>query len=491
MLLKQSQSGFAVLLLLVLIMGLASFGLSDLLSASVKQKNLQNRAKNLKVLLEAKEALLSFTVKYAVTGNLDDMGQLPCPDVSGAINQEGSSDPGCGGQGVNTIGYFPFKTLGKGKIEDSSSECLWYIVSGDYKNGNTPAEMLNWNSVGYLNLVDEDENLNHGNSIDDYPIAFIISPGATISQNRNSVASLPGCHSNYAISSYLEGGPNINYLVDMPITADTVWEILSGSESSRLGNANYNDQVVAIYKDEVWDRIRKMGDLSFDNSALIPAATTVELLTKSLAECIAAIGNADLLRRLPYPAPLLLADYRLNANYDDDPAINYGRFPQVSNSFPITNNLVYDDTLAQSDCEASGVTPYDESFWKNWKDHFYYVVSKDFDAATVAPLGATKCNIASECFTIDGKPNKVSAMVVFAGPAQAGQNRVWWWDDSTSTVTIDNKQNQNSYLEGDNQVPYTGLVQDYNLATSPTDYSYCIEYDNTLFTLSAIKCSDL
>ncbi|MCP4076562.1 MAG: hypothetical protein GY744_10285 [Gammaproteobacteria bacterium] len=511
---KQEQSGLALLLFMVVMIGFIIAGFSGFLASSVSQLNEQKKLKNMKALLEAKEALLSYAVDYTVRdigpgggadGNVDlyRMGKLPCPDANSAINSEGGQDATCGLTGVNSYGYFPFKTLGRGKIEDASGECLWYVVSGDYKNN--PNNMVNRDSLGYLKLVDENDNLKHNASIDNFPIAFIISPGSTIDQDRLPNAALPDCRANYSLAEYLEDGPNINYSTDLPATTDTLWTFLTTSAAVSNSNENYNDQVIAIYRDEFWERINALNDFSFDNSAGVgTAVSTVERLTQSLAVCLASYGNADANRRLPNPAPLQLTDYRVNSNYDDDDPVlpippnplptRYGRFPQVINYVAVppivtTNNFVL-NSAGDSYCELATGTSYDEFFWKNWKDHFYYVVSEDFDSISATAPDASKCTV-NNCFTIDSKLNKVAAMVIYAGPVEPGKSRVWWWDDATSSVLIDDKQDQTNYLENDNQVVYTGAVQDYVMATSPNDYSYCVEYDNVTFTLSAVKCADL
>jgi hypothetical protein len=495
---KQSkrQAGFALLMMMVVLIGMVSLGLSNILGSSVKHRDERNKTENIRVLLEAKEALLSYAVNYAVKNDMGKMGRLPCPDKTSA-GTEGNQDPNCGAAGENTFGLFPFKSLGKGKLEDASNECLWYVVSGDYKE-NPPSELLNWDAVGYLNLVDEDGFLKHGASANGFPIAFIISPGATINQARSKDASFPECKASNNIVNYLEGGPNIDYATDLPPTADTLWEILTTPESASLGNVNYNDQVVAVYRDELWDRVKLLGDLSFNNEAGVEAVSKIELLTKSLAECIAAYGNeaSNVNGQLPYPAPVDLDptnvdqdEYRNEDNYDDSKAIRYGRFPQdLDDSFKNETNFVYGAT---SYCEGNVITLFDEDLWNNWKDHFFYIVSEDFDSSSVLPKNAKKCDLrlgSTRCITIDGKINKVAAMVVFAGEAEVEQDRIWWWDDATGTTNIDNKANKNNYLEGVNQTIYASGVQDYS---TTSDYSYCIEYDNATFQLAAIKCSNL
>ncbi len=487
---KQQQSGFALLLFMVVMIGFITAGVSGLLSSSVKQKNEQAKVKTQQALLKAKEALLSYAVDYKIQNDLDQMGKLPCPDVTN-IGTEGNQDPNCGVTSVNSVGLFPYKSLGLGKVEDANGECLWYIVSGDYKNSPS-AEMLNRDSVGYLNVVDENGNLKHGASKDEYPVALIISPGKALAgQDRSPDVELPECHANFDVTNYLEGGVNIDYSTDHPATADTLWQFLDTSESAYLENADHNDQVIAIYRRELWDRVEALNDLVFDNSSGVAPASPIENLTKSLAECIAAYGNTVAQRRIPYPAPLDLIEYRVNNNYDDVPT-NYGRFPQVLDTSAIPhNNFVLDTSAAQSYCESAGVTIYDELLWKNWKDHFFYWVSEDFDTSSAVPFG-NKCTGAGPsagCITVDGNMNKIAAVILFSGKALSSQSRIWWWDSASSSEDIDDKSDQNNYLEGGAATVYGGSTQNYNLTATDSDYAYCVEYSGS--TLSAIKCADL
>jgi type II secretory pathway pseudopilin PulG len=498
---KHRQSGFALLLFMVVMIGFITAGVSGFLSSSVKQKNEQAKIKTQQALLKAKEALLSYALDYRVEdkgppsgvpdGKVDfyRMGRLPCPDA-GSAGTEGNQDPGCGAQGVNAIGLLPFKSVGLGKIEDASGECLWYVVSGDYKN-SVSAEMLNRDSVGYLNVVDENGNLRHGANEDEFPIALIISPGGALDgQDRTPDAALPECKANFTVSNYLEGGVNIDYTTDHPATADTLWRFLTTSESAYLDNSDHNDQVIAIYPHELWDRISAMKDLEADNSAGVAPSSPIENLTKSLAECIAAYGNADAQRRLPYPAPLNLIDYRNNANYDDVPT-NYGRFPQVVDSSIVNHAKFVLDTSGSSYCEGVVTTAYDELLWKNWKDHFFYWVSKDFDPATPTNADSNKCTAANGCFTVDSKVDKVAAMVVYARNVEIGRDRIWSWDGVAGVLDVDDKRFPVNYLEGGNQIPYTGTGATQNYDSNQSDYTWCIEYDNSSFLLSVVKCRDL
>lgn len=507
MLIQRSQSGLALLIFVVILLGSSLVLLSGSLIQGISQQEVNKKKVNIDNLKEAKEALLSYSLKYRIDNKVDEMGILPCPDVKDvsaiASDVEGISDGACGTKGVNTVGYFPYKTIGIGKAVDAYQECLWYVVSGNYKN--EPYGLLNRDSNGYLNLVDENGLFQHGTNPDDYPLALIISPGKNIDQDRDEVTDLRNCKANYNIDEYLEfftAGAQKKYSTELANTSDTDWEVLQPSASSLLESVGYNDQVIALYRDEFWDVIQRNGDLDFDTTALIPPSTAIENLTRSLAECIAAYGNngANIAKLLPYPSPVdinvtntLQDEYSNSNNYDDDATILQGRFPQnVNSSLWNDSNFVSNNGPGTSYCEPPRIaTAYDEDFWENWKDHFFLVVSDDFQSNSVVTAGA-KCSGAGAsvgCITVDNKVNdRVAAMVIYSGHAEAGVDRNWHWDSVNNVANIDNKSLVSNYLEGDNSITYAGAFKNINLVT--TDYAYCVEYDAT-FILNVIKCADL
>lgn len=99
----------------------------------------------------AREALLGFAANYRNKEHPNaDFGYLPCPDLDG----DGSSET-CGGQGQLSVGRLPYLTLNLPDLRDGSGECLWYAVSGAFKN-NPKADAVNWDSTGSFRLLDSD-----------------------------------------------------------------------------------------------------------------------------------------------------------------------------------------------------------------------------------------------------------------------------------------------------------------------------------------------
>jgi hypothetical protein len=506
----QRNSGFALLMLLVVLLGMTTLAFSNILSNSVRQKADKKQDKNREALIEAKEALLAFSVDFLRTNSLDAMGRLPCPDATSS-NSQGAQDTNCGSRGVNAVGYLPYRTLGLSKIEDGSGTCLWYAVSGTYKN-DEPYELVNRDTPGYLALENENGFLLHGDSEDDYPVALIISPGENLGGDRSIDASFADsveCKGSYIVAAYLEGGGNIDITDDHPQDPHALWPFLSVSNAVELEGEAYNDRVIAIYRNEIWDRVDKLNQLDFNNSAGVAPASSIEKLTESIAECIVAYGNENADRMLALAAPVDLnsandddEEYREEDNYNNVAGVHHGRIAQNLDAAtsPESKDNFFFKAIGESFCSskfAGGSAPaappvqdYDQDFWSNWKDHFFYMVSEDFDHTTATPL-TNRC--ASNCISIDpgdGTAEDVAAVILFAGKAEPGISRMWWWDEDDGNAPVDQKANIANYLEGDfGTAEYTGGDAVYTLTA--TDYAYCVVYDNGTNTFSATKCADL
>jgi len=176
------QSGVTLILFLVfLVLGLSAFVLSKLKKPT--DWMLENQAQTAKVLRQAKEALIGFAMTYAETHPGQPQGYLPCPDHDG----DGSAST-CGDQGHSVIGRFPWKTMGLPPLRDGSGECLWYAVSGTYKNNFK--QVLTSNDDGLFIVRNTNEYMITGDGVvseDDLPldidtevhqtIAIIFAPG--------------------------------------------------------------------------------------------------------------------------------------------------------------------------------------------------------------------------------------------------------------------------------------------------------------------------
>ncbi|KAF7598781.1 MAG: hypothetical protein CGU29_10670 [Candidatus Dactylopiibacterium carminicum] len=125
------------------------------------------------VLQEAREALMAYA---ALEDN--SPGSLPCPDQ----NNDGWAESGIGTNPCNAphIGRLPWKTLGLGRLQDATGECLWYALSPDFRNtlqtstrGQTQAR-LNPETPGAI--IHADTSV----------VAVLLAPGRPLSHQQRS-----------------------------------------------------------------------------------------------------------------------------------------------------------------------------------------------------------------------------------------------------------------------------------------------------------------
>ena len=154
---KKKQAGIA---LLVFIIALAlTISLYYFSSISLVDIQVDNVEKTHAALKQAKEALISYAIMHADkmgSGDPGEFGYLPCPYVSNA--NEGAQDLNCKARNINVIGYLPWNSLDSDIYRDSSGNCLWYAVSGSYKN-SPDSLLINEDTNGLFQVVDESANI--------------------------------------------------------------------------------------------------------------------------------------------------------------------------------------------------------------------------------------------------------------------------------------------------------------------------------------------
>ena len=203
------QSGITLILFLVLlVLGLSAFVLSKIKNRT--DWMLENQAQTARVLRQAKEALIGFAATYAETHPGQPQGYLPCPDHDG----DGSAST-CGTKGHSVIGRFPWKTMGLPPLRDGSGECLWYAVSGTYKDN--PKQPLTSNADGLFIVKNTNEDMITGGkiiskddlldtSIDtaiDQAIAVIFAPGKPL-KNQTRATTNTECGDGTSPDNYLD-----------------------------------------------------------------------------------------------------------------------------------------------------------------------------------------------------------------------------------------------------------------------------------------------
>ncbi|HUW25480.1 MAG TPA: hypothetical protein VMW07_03020 [Gallionella sp.] len=259
---KADQRGAVLLLMLIIVV----LGVTAALVGSLSTTALKNarQEKTAAALAQAKEALIGYAITYGdnhpvdLTKPREPHGYLPCPDpngTAGGSNPEGSSET-CGDAETNTLGRLPWRTLGLPITRDGTGECLWYAVSGTYKNNPKTASTMNWDNTGKLKVYSAD-----GNEISpDEIIAVVIAPGPVSTTNNpvqdRSGTSAPICGGNYNPAAYLDNDTlhNIN---NANITTEKF--ILPHEHRDANGNVtvSVNDQFVYITRQDIWTAIQR------------------------------------------------------------------------------------------------------------------------------------------------------------------------------------------------------------------------------------------
>jgi hypothetical protein len=453
-------------MLIILVLGIAATLVSSMNSAALRN---ERQARTAAALAQAKDALIGYAITYGDTHAGEVHGYLPCPDIDGS-NGEGTSKSPCGAKNTSSIGRLPWRTLDIPALRDGDGECLWYAVSGTYKN-NPKTDLMNWDTNGQLQAYAADGATrldSDGNQV----VAVIFAPGATLNGQARSDGSST-CGSNYNPSAYLDR--------DAAHGIDNA-DIAAGKFVQGKAGGDVNDQMVFITRQELWAAVQKRADFT----------DTLQQLTKRVAECLASYGlNNDALlvtdpnknKSLPRPAPLILTNYGNNSNYNDSStAIYFGRIPNtVNDSNGLTSNTMTGNLLmpplvggnpavnglnCPRENNAAALTELERLYpwWENWKDHLFYALSLEHAPANqpTIPCG--------NCVTVNGS-GSYAAVVMLAGSGLSGQVRASAATDAQRGVIA-------NYLEGRNATNPANGGTDYQNETASAAFNdalYCID----------------
>ncbi|MCK4674911.1 MAG: hypothetical protein KAT61_03280 [Gammaproteobacteria bacterium] len=396
---KKQQHGLALLVLVIMLaLTFTAYYFSSISVIEIQADNIQNSRKNLR---HAKQALIGYALSNWRTANgAGKLGKLPCPDYKSTL-EDGEQDGNCGNAYANGIGYLPWRTLGIDVPKDSSGSCLLYAVSPAYKT--SPAAALNPESYGQLKTVDSAGNPQQGTIPDERLVAVIIAPGNVLpGQTRLNDPNIK-CGSYYSndivdlVNAYMDDD-GITDNTDIVSSPDnTIDEFVHKYSESETLATILNDRLITISYDEIWVPLLK--DLERDNFFDTKMRNLTEALAKCLAEYATYNDTTKGKKSLPWPAALDLNEYRNSYSYDDnadDTKGHAGRLPyQVLNSnATIGNDLTepsapYAGFMEYSLCNNLNVggttidlTDKDGEYWNlwsNWKEYFFYVLSKSYN----------------------------------------------------------------------------------------------------------------
>lgn len=274
-----ARQGGAALLVIFLIILLAGMGMffSKLNSAQPATRDQQTAA----ALAQARDALIGYAASYADTHPGQVFGFLPCPD----INNDGSAET-CDQMNLTVVGRLPWKTLDLPDLRDADGECLWYAVSGSFKN-NPPPGLLNWDSAGKLRVVDaaSGQTLVAADDLagnDGGAAAVIFAPGAPLAGQERPGGSQT-CSGTTAnnYGAYVDSGS---------FPASGVATVRQG----RRGDATANDQLLWITPREIFTRIRQRGSDDFRvQTNYFLGLLGARLTTPSLASPVSAVTQGS------------------------------------------------------------------------------------------------------------------------------------------------------------------------------------------------------
>ena len=471
-----------------------TYFISQLSVTNIKQKQIESSAKSLQ---RAKQALIAYAASRGDTMDPTPqpgrLGYLPCPANN---NGEGNSEGVCDAANQASLGWFPWRSLGLPPLRDESGACLLYAVSGSYKY-NPEADMLNDDSYGMFQVVDETLAVVEGINPEDRAVAVVIAPGKVLpGQDRNYTAGTQCGDDIDNFDAYLDTFAAIDNS-DVTAAADQIDQFISATiQSASEDAANpHNDRLMTITRNDIWQAVMQRKD--FDASVVTGESKT-RRVAEALAQCLVQYGNDNNNRRLPFPAPVDLAgaDYRDAQNYNDAPVIagnfHFGRFPYVVNDADavipgtIIPTILFDKDFtappagvtscnnlpiqypAGANADLRSLTSEDRIFWENRKDHFFYAVSDSYRPNNV-PAAAPVAPRCGTCISVDS--TDYAAVVIYSGSKQPGQVR-----DApiAPTDVIDTKQDFNNYIEvnnaaGDGTGDYTPTGNDIMFCVTDTE----------------------
>lgn len=257
---NRKQSGFMLLLMIVVLMGLGGVVAASF-TQQAKQNSEQHRyLHNQRVLKEAKQALLMYAYNYPNIVADRGPGRLPCPDADNDGVPEVLAN--CSNIGpVPIVGRFPWAANGLNfyDVRDASGERLWYAVSSSFDNADN--DQINTGSVGTISVHDQNNRMLYDNGVNGIA-AVIIAPGPEINrgivqQDRNV---LNGDDPEGVVADTDPGIINpVNYLdlfggrdnADFDNTAGSTDGFILGPIYGPNGDLIVNDQMILITTEEV------------------------------------------------------------------------------------------------------------------------------------------------------------------------------------------------------------------------------------------------
>lgn len=243
---------------------------------SRKTSQLEHDKQTAVALAQAKDALIGYAATYRDSHSNEVFGYFLCPDT----NNDGEAESSCAAADAPVIGRLPWKTLGLPALRDGAGECLWYAVSGTFKNNPKTTAMLNWDTNGQFSIQDSGGTTIAGATPESRAVAVIFSSGPALSGQDRAPSGTSECGGNTSITAYLEG----NNAATLPVSAPFETTLTNGVPNSGTNN----DQFLWISPGEIFKGIKLRADFKTDIDAMVV----------DLAACL----NAKIVSSLPTPS---------------------------------------------------------------------------------------------------------------------------------------------------------------------------------------------
>ncbi len=185
------QTGFSLLLYVLMILAMGGFLLEGYLQNARKEAEARKEQFDHDVLMQAKAALLQYAYNYPVSAG-QGPGRLPCADT------DNDGLPNTNAVQCVSVGRFPWDDpgLAVNELRDSSGERLWYAVAGTYATNvlnNSPyvpasskhaggKRFINSDAVGTITIKDQAGQILYDGAVNGVA-AVIIAPGPAIDRN--------------------------------------------------------------------------------------------------------------------------------------------------------------------------------------------------------------------------------------------------------------------------------------------------------------------
>lgn len=406
-----TEYGATLIIFLTIIM----LGATAILLSELNHSRFQIDNQTAKVLAQAKQALLGYALTYAETHSGQPQGYLPCPDNDG----DGSAQLSCSGQGESVIGRLPWRTLGLPPLRDGSGECLWYAVSGSYKNSRK--KILTSDTDGLFIVKNANGGTIAGTTPAERAIAIIFAPGKMVDgQTNRASTNITLCGDNVQAIDYLdsldidENGDGIS---------DYTIENFSGKKtdeaSGNPGGDELPTETASVFiKTRLTIEDVNLTNVIFNDSLMLITpkdfAPVYERMNywvaKQVVGCLESYAG-DNGNKYPWASRLDFYDYT------DDNGERFGRIPDAPlNATVGDNNNMSEEWPTDCFDEDAGLDDWKWGWWREWKEIVFFAVNLA-DSPPPAASGDTLT------LTIPTETKNVNLVVLVASRKLNGQAR--------------------------------------------------------------------